>query len=105
MPNQYLGCSILLFLLPKPPLAFSVSEVYLLYELFKKLSSSVVKDGLIHKLNEMVLALLNESDLILSDDIVEMIVDKTFMEAYRKADGRIDEEEWKEYVADNPSYY
>ncbi|PQM35050.1 calcineurin B-like protein 7 isoform X1 [Prunus yedoensis var. nudiflora] len=51
----------------------------------------------------MVLALLNESDLILSDDIVEMIVDKTFMEAYRKEDGRIDEEEWKEYVADNPS--
>ncbi|KAL6290484.1 hypothetical protein ACE6H2_007994 [Prunus campanulata] len=122
MPNQHLGCSILLFLLPKPPLAFSVSEVESLYEMFKKLSSSVVKDGLIHKeelqlallqhssknlfldrLKEMVLALLNESDLILSDDIVEMIVDKTFMEAYRKADGRIDEEEWKEYVADNPS--
>ncbi|XP_034205947.1 calcineurin B-like protein 7 [Prunus dulcis] len=155
---------------------FSVSEVESLYELFKKLSSSVVKDGLIHKeelqlallqnssknlfldrvfdlfdvnnnghiefeefvetlsvfhpkipdavkityafklydlkhtgyiereeLKEMVLALLNESDLILSDDIVEMIVDKTFMEADRKADGRIDEEEWKEYVADNPS--
>ncbi|BBG97652.1 Calcium-binding EF-hand family protein [Prunus dulcis] len=154
----------------------SVSEVESLYELFKKLSSSVVKDGLIHKeelqlallqnssknlfldrvfdlfdvnnnghiefeefvetlsvfhpktpdavkityafklydlkhtgyiereeLKEMVLALLNESDLILSDDIVEMIVDKTFMEADRKADGRIDEEEWKEYVADNPS--
>lgn len=28
------------------------------------------------QLNEMVLALLHESDLILSDDIIEMIVDK-----------------------------
>ncbi|XP_061996792.1 calcineurin B-like protein 7 isoform X1 [Rosa rugosa] len=156
---------------------FSVSEVESLYELYKKLSSSVVQDGLIHKeelqlalfqnsskqnlffdrifdlfdvsnngriefeefvhtlsvfhprtpdevkityafklydlrhtgyiereeLKEMVMALLNESDLILSDDIVEMIVNKTFMEADGKADGRIDEEEWKEYVAKNPS--
>ncbi|KAM5555646.1 calcineurin B-like protein 7 [Rosa sericea] len=156
---------------------FSVSEVESLYELYKKLSSSVVQDGLIHKeelqlalfqssskqnlffdrifdlfdvnknehiefeefvhtlsvlhpktpdevkityafklydlrhtgyiereeLKEMVLALLNESDLILSDDIVEMIVNKTFVEADGKADCRIDEEEWKEYVAKNPS--
>ncbi|XP_040368089.1 calcineurin B-like protein 7 isoform X5 [Rosa chinensis] len=138
-------------------LAFSVSEVESLYELYKKISSSVVQDGLIHKifdlfnvnnngriefeefvhtlsvfhprtpdevkityafklydlrhtgyiereeLKEMVVALLNESDLILADDIVEMIVNKTFMEADGKADGRIDEEEWKEYVAKNPS--
>ncbi|XP_068314904.1 calcineurin B-like protein 7 [Pyrus communis] len=52
------------------------------------------------ELKEMVLALLDESDLVLSDDIVEMIVDK---DADGKADGKIDEEEWKEYVAQNPS--
>lgn len=81
----------------------------------------------------MVLALLSESELILSDDVVEMIVDKvkndlslvcmitrtlyflvllliymllfkqTFVETDAKGDGRIDEEEWKEYVAKNPS--
>ncbi|KAK1325640.1 Calcineurin B-like protein 7 [Acorus calamus] len=110
--------------------SFTVSEVEALYELFKKLSHSIIKDGLIHKifdlfdtkrngviefgefvrslsvfhpnapvedkmaftfrlydlrhtgyiehkeLKEMVLALLNESDLFLYDDVVETIVDK-----------------------------
>ncbi|KAF7147873.1 hypothetical protein RHSIM_Rhsim03G0208600 [Rhododendron simsii] len=170
---------------------FTVSEVEALHELFKKLSSSIIDDGLIHKeefqlalfrnrnkrnlfadrifdlfdikrngviefgefvrslgvfhpnasvadkttliqifvrtfeersfanlgalslrdanscvmwqLKEMVLALLHESDLILSDDIVELIVDKTFNDADAKGDGQIDQEEWKEFVSKNPS--
>lgn len=79
-----------------------------------------------------MLALLNESDLNLSEDIVKGIVDKvqmfilvqitslstflhgviaylcnillqTFSEADINGDGRIDLEEWKEYAAKNPS--
>ncbi|XP_026453718.1 calcineurin B-like protein 7 isoform X1 [Papaver somniferum] len=55
------------------------------------------------ELKEMVLALLGESDLVLSDDVVETIVNKTFLEADSKGDGKIDLEEWKEFVAKNPS--
>ncbi|OWM70378.1 calcineurin B-like protein 4 isoform X5 [Punica granatum] len=158
-------------------LAVTVSEVESLYELFRKISSSLVNDGLIHKeelqlalfknsskrnlfldrifdlfdvngngriefsefvrslaifhpkttdqvkasyafrlydlrqtgcierveLKEMVLALFYESELNLSDDVVETIVNKTFAEADAKGDGKIDEEEWRDYVAKNPS--
>lgn len=79
-------------------------------------------------------ALLHESELILSDDLLELIVDKvplsyltylvssthrryscfhwrltncwsflqTFKEADMNDDGKIDKEEWKEYVSKNP---
>ncbi|KAI3929348.1 hypothetical protein MKX01_006584 [Papaver californicum] len=162
-------------------LAVTVSEVEALFELFKRLSSSIIDDGLIHKeefqlalfrninrkslfadrvfdsfdvkrngviefgefvrslsifhpntptvdkitfafrlyglrhtgfiereeLKEMVLALLNESDLVLSDDVVEQIVHKltlqTFVDADSNGDGKIDLNEWKDFVAKNPS--
>ncbi|KAF7826183.1 calcineurin B-like protein 7 [Senna tora] len=157
--------------------SFTTSEVETLYELYKKLSTSVVKDGYIQKedlhfalfrnsnkqnlfldrvfdlfdvnqngqidfaefvqslsvfhpktpeevkvkyafklydlrhtgyieheeLKEMVLAILTESNLELSDDVVKSIVDKTFVEADTKGDGRIDLEEWEQYVGKNPS--
>ncbi|KAF0932444.1 hypothetical protein E2562_010353 [Oryza meyeriana var. granulata] len=156
---------------------FSVSEVEALYELFKKISHSIFKDGLIHKeefqlalfrnsnkknlfadrifdlfdlkhngvvdfgefvrslnifhpetplaekisfafrlydlrgtgyiereeLYEMVLAILNESDLFLSDDAVEQIVDQTFKQADLNGDGKIDPDEWKAFASKNPA--
>ncbi|ERN14107.1 hypothetical protein AMTR_s00021p00238650, partial [Amborella trichopoda] len=54
------------------------------------------------ELKEMVSALLNESDLDLSDDVIETIVDTTFSQADTKGDGKIDQEEWKEFVKRNP---
>ncbi|CAL9152078.1 unnamed protein product [Musa hybrid cultivar] len=65
------------------------------------------------ELREMVVALLDESDLSLSDDIIETIVDKaseilnhphmTFAQADSKSDGKIDTDEWKDFVQLNPS--
>ncbi|KAJ6874609.1 calcineurin B-like protein 4 isoform X2 [Populus alba x Populus x berolinensis] len=55
------------------------------------------------ELKEMVMALLHESDLLLSDDFVETIVDTTFRDADLKGDGKIDPDEWKEFVSKNPS--
>lgn len=156
---------------------FSLNEVEALYELFKKISYSIFKDGLIHKeefqlalfrnsnrknlfadrifdlfdlkrngviefeefvrslhifhpdtptaekiafafrlydlrgtgsiereeLKEMVLAILNESDLLLSDDAVEQIVDQTFKQADLNSDGKIDPEEWKSFASKYPA--
>ncbi|KAG9144481.1 hypothetical protein Leryth_014525 [Lithospermum erythrorhizon] len=51
----------------------------------------------------MILAFLDESDLILNDDIVQEIIDKTFEQADKNGDGIIDPEEWKDFTAQNPS--
>ncbi|KAH0856323.1 hypothetical protein HID58_084584, partial [Brassica napus] len=51
----------------------------------------------------MVIALLHESELVLSEDLIEVMVDKAFMGADRKKDGKIEIDEWKDFVSMNPS--
>ncbi|KAH0923333.1 hypothetical protein HID58_023351 [Brassica napus] len=181
-PPGYEDPDLLASVTPCQFLVFTVEEVEALYELFKKLSSSIIDDGLIHKeefqlalfrnrnrknlfadrifdvfdvkrngviefgefvrslgvfhpnapvhekikfafklydlrqtgfiereevslftLKEMVIALLHESELVLSEDLIEVMVDKAFIEADRKNDGKIDLDEWKDFVSKNPS--
>ncbi|KAF5960080.1 hypothetical protein HYC85_001289 [Camellia sinensis] len=103
--------------------AFSVSEVEALFELYKSISSSVIDDGLINKeefqlalfknrkkenlfanrVKQMLIALLCESGMKLADETVEIILDKTFLEADVNQDGKIDKSEWQNFVRQNPS--
>ncbi|URE31617.1 calcineurin B-like protein [Musa troglodytarum] len=101
---------------------FTVNEVEALYELYKKLGNSMTSDGLIHKeelqlalfntltgenlfldrVKQMVIALLRESDIMLSDDLLEAILDVTFAEAV-DGDDKINREEWKDFVMRRPN--
>jgi len=82
---------------PKAPTSEKTSFAFKLYDL--RGTGYIEKE----ELRELVLALLDESDLCLSDSTVEAIVDNTFSQADSNGDGKIDPEEWKEFVKKNPA--
>ncbi|KAL9679235.1 hypothetical protein QQ045_017091 [Rhodiola kirilowii] len=50
----------------------------------------------------MLIALLCEPEMKLAYETIEVILDKTFLEADVNQDGKIDLDEWKIFVAKNP---
>ncbi|XP_074592771.1 calcineurin B-like protein 4 [Curcuma longa] len=82
---------------PRAPESDKIEFAFKLYDL--------KQNGFIEpeELKEMVLAFLSESELCLSDELVEEIVDESFNQADARGDGKIDPDEWKDFVKKNPS--
>uniref|UniRef100_A0A0D9YQU5 Calcineurin B-like protein n=1 Tax=Oryza glumipatula TaxID=40148 RepID=A0A0D9YQU5_9ORYZ len=79
---------------PETPLGDKIAFAFRLYDL--RGTGCIERE----ELHEMVLALLNESDLFLSEEAVEQI---TFKQADLNDDGKIDPDEWKTFASKNPA--
>ncbi|WJX60528.1 Calcineurin B-like protein 1 [Trifolium repens] len=55
------------------------------------------------EVKQMITALLCESEIKLTDDMIETILQKTFLDADPNQDGKIDKSEWHNFVSQNPS--
>ncbi|KAL9386914.1 hypothetical protein Peur_020038 [Populus x canadensis] len=82
---------------PEAPQSDKAAFAFKLYDIWE--TGFIERD----EVKVLILAFLDESELMLSDDIVEAIIDKTFEDVDSNGDGKIDQEEWKEFATRNPS--
>ncbi|KAL3498609.1 hypothetical protein ACH5RR_041341 [Cinchona calisaya] len=55
------------------------------------------------QVKQMVIAILLESEMELSDDLEEQIIDKTSADTDADKDGKVNKDEWKDFVVRHPS--
>ncbi|XP_057443725.1 calcineurin B-like protein 1 [Lotus japonicus] len=82
---------------PNAPLEVKIDFSFRLYDLD---STGYIER---EEVKQMVHALLWESDIKLTDETIETILNKTFLDADPNQDGKIDKSEWQIFVSENPS--